>query len=126
VGVVATVASVLLGLAFLVAGASKIAAGPGWPEQARGLGAPAVVIPVVPWVEIVLGALLVTQIARRAAALAACVLLVVFTGLLVVRLAQGRRPPCACFGAWSSRPIGPGHLARNAALAALGVIALFG
>jgi uncharacterized membrane protein YphA (DoxX/SURF4 family) len=126
VGVVATVAAVLLGLAFLVAGASKVAAGPSWPEQARGLGAPAVVIPFVPWVEMVLGALLVTQVARRAAALAACVLLVAFTGLIIVRLAQGRHPPCACFGAWSSRPIGPGHLIRNAALTVLSVIALLG
>ena len=38
---VAVVASVLLGLAFLVAGGSKLAAGRAWPDEARGLGAPA-------------------------------------------------------------------------------------
>ena len=53
---VGLVASILLGLVFLVSGGSKLAAGPGWPEQARGLGAPSFVVPVLPWFEIVLGA----------------------------------------------------------------------
>jgi uncharacterized membrane protein YphA (DoxX/SURF4 family) len=118
------VASVLLGVAFLVAGGSKIAAGESWPEQARGLGAPRLVVPVVPWVEIVLGAVLVVQVARRAAALVALVLLLAFTVLIVRRLAQGRHPPCACFGAWSAKPIGWRTVARNLMLMALAVIAL--
>ena len=120
---VGVVASVLLGLAFVVAGGSKIAAGPSWPVQASGLGAPAWSVPLVPWTEIVVGALLVAQFARRPAALVAAALLVVFTVLIVVRLSQGRRPPCACFGAWSATPIGPGHVARNVLLLALAVLA---
>ena len=79
------VASILLGLAFLVAGGSKLAAGPSWPRQAEGLGAPSVVVPLLPWFELVLGAVL---------------------------------------GAWSATPLGWGHVARNAALAALGVVVL--
>jgi uncharacterized membrane protein YphA (DoxX/SURF4 family) len=118
------VASILLGLAFLVAGGSKLAAGRSWPEQARGLGAPAVVVPVLPWFELVLGAVLVVQLAPVAAAVVALVLLAAFTALIVRRLAQGRHPPCACFGAWSARPLGWGHVARNAFLAALGVVVL--
>ena len=59
---VGLVASILLGLVFLVSGGSKIAAGRAWPEQARGLGAPAFVVPVLPWFEIVLGAVLVVQL----------------------------------------------------------------
>ena len=117
-------ASILLGLAFLVAGGSKLAAGPSWPEQARGLGAPAVVVPVLPWFELVLGAVLVVQLAPIAAAVVALVLLAAFTALIVRRLAQGRHPPCACFGAWSATPLGWGHVARNAALAALGIVVL--
>ena len=100
---VAVVASVLLGVAFLVAGGSKVAAGPAWREQADGLGAPGWVVPILPWVEIVVGALLVTQVARRPAAVVAIVLLLAFTALIALRLRQGRRPPCACFGAWSTR-----------------------
>jgi len=122
---VALVASVLLGLVFLVSGGSKIAAGPAWPEQARGLGAPTFVVPVLPWVEIVLGAVLVMQLTPVPAAATALVVLSAFTALIVRRLSQGRHPPCACFGAWSAKPLGPGHVARNVGFMALGVLALF-
>lgn len=119
-------AAVVVGLVFLAAGASKVSAGPGWTAQARGLGAPSftfALIPVVPWIEIVIGALLVVQIGRRPAALGALAMLVVFTILIAMQLAQGRRPPCACFGAWSAKPIGAGHLVRNALLILLSVVA---
>lgn len=118
------VAAVVVGIVFLVAGGSKIAAGPEWPVQARGLGAPAFVIPVVPWVEILIGAVLVVQVARRPAAAAAIVMLAVFTVLIVGQLARGHRPPCACFGAWSAKPLGPGHVVRNTVLLVLAVVAL--
>lgn len=120
----AVVASVALGLAFLVAGGSKIAAGPSWPEQARGLGAPGFVIPVLPSVEIVLGAVLIVQLAPVAAAAVALGILAAFTGLIMIRLAQGQHPPCACFGAWSAKPLGWGHVARNIVLMVLAVVAL--
>lgn len=113
---VAVVASIVVGLAFLVAGGSKLAAGPSWPAQAAALGAPSFVAPAVPWVELVIGAALVLQLGRPVAAIGAIVLLVVFSGLIALRLSQGRRPPCACFGAWSAKPIGASHLLRNGAL----------
>lgn len=122
---VGLVASVLLGFVFLVSGGSKIAAGPAWPEQAAGLGAPSIVVPVLPWVEIVLGAILVMQVAPVAAAATALVVLAAFTALIIRRLAQGRHPPCACFGAWSAKPLGAGHVVRNAVFMVLGVLALF-
>ena len=120
----ATIASVLLGVAFLVAGGSKLAAGPSWPDQARGLGAPALAVPALPWLELVLGAVLVVQLAPVAAGVSSLVLLGAFTALIVRRLAQGRHPPCACFGAWSAKPLGWGHVARNLALAALAVVTI--
>jgi uncharacterized membrane protein YphA (DoxX/SURF4 family) len=120
----AVVASVLLGLAFVVAGGSKVAAGPAWPDQARGLGAPSFVIPVVPWFEIVLGAILIVQLAPVAAGVIALATLLVFTGLIARRLAQGQHPPCACFGAWSAKPLGPGHLVRNGVLIVLAVVTI--
>lgn len=122
---IAVVASILVGAAFLLAGGAKIAAGPAWREQARGLGVPAVTIPLVPGIEIALGALLCVQLDRPVPALMAVAMLVVFSGLLSLRLAQGRRPPCACFGSWSAEPLSWRHLARNAALIALAVIAAF-
>jgi uncharacterized membrane protein YphA (DoxX/SURF4 family) len=126
---VATIASVVLGVTFLVAGASKIAVGAAWPEQARGLGTPNFLIPFVPflpWVEIVLGALLVTQVARDVAAIGAILLLFAFTALVGHRLSQGRHPPCACFGAWSAKPIGSWTIARNIALMVLALFSLMG
>jgi uncharacterized membrane protein YphA (DoxX/SURF4 family) len=118
------VASVALGLIFLVSGGSKIAAGPAWPQEAREMGAPTIVVPVLPWVEIVLGAVLAMQLVPIAAGIAALVLLVAFTALIVRRLTEGRRPPCACFGSWSSRPLGPGHVVRNVVFAALAVVVI--
>jgi uncharacterized membrane protein YphA (DoxX/SURF4 family) len=120
----AVVASVLLGVTFLVAGGSKIAAGDRWPEQARGLGAPAAVIPVLPWFEIALGAVLVAQLSRVAASAVALAVLAAMTALVVRRLARHEHPPCACFGAWAAKPLGPGHLVRNGVLMLLAVIAI--
>jgi uncharacterized membrane protein YphA (DoxX/SURF4 family) len=123
--IVAVVAAVLVGAALVVAGASKLAARESWPSQARGLGAPDWVVPIVPWFELVVGALLAAQVARPVLALVAAALLVVFTALIAVKLRQGLHPPCACFGAWSAKPIGVGHLARNGTLIALAVLAVF-
>lgn len=120
----AVLASVALGLSFLVAGGSKVAAGDAWPDQARGMGAPVAVIPVLPWFEIVLGAVLVVQVARVTAAVVALFVLAAFTALIVRRLAQGQHPPCACFGAWSATPLGWSHVARNVALMAVAVVAI--
>lgn len=121
---VAFVASILVGVAFLVAGGSKLAAGPSWPAQAAGLGAPAIAIPTLPWIELVIGAALVLQLGSPVPEIAAIVLLAAFSGLIALRMSQGRRPACACFGAWSAKPIGPSHLIRNGALLGLAVLAL--
>jgi len=121
---VGLVASILLGFVFLVSGASKIAAGPAWPEQARGLGAPSFVVPLLPWFEIVLGAVLVMQVVPVLAAVTALGVLVLFTALIARRLAQGQHPPCACFGTLSTKPLGRGHVIRNVGFMALAVAAL--
>ena len=120
------VASVVLGAVFVVSAVSKISGPQQWRAQSVGLGVPRFVAAVVPFMELVVGALLVAQIARRVVAGVAVALLVGFTALLVVRLGQGRRPPCACFGAWSAKPIGWGNIARNAAFLALALVILLG
>lgn len=122
---VSLVASILLGLAFLLAGGSKLAAGPTWSVHARGLGAPPASIRVVPWFELAVGAALIAQLIEPVPAIVAIIVLLVFTALIVRRLLEGRRPPCACFGAWSAKPIGPGHLARNFGLLLLGLLSLY-
>lgn len=120
-----SVASVLLGVAFVVAGGSKLAAGQAWSVQAHDLGAPRFLIPTLPWLELCVGGSLIVQLLEPVPAVVAIVMLIGFTALIGVRLQQGRRPVCACFGNWSAKPIGPAHLARNAALMLLGLISLY-
>lgn len=120
------VTSIALGLVMCAAGASKIRMGRAWIEQGRQLGAPAAVLPVVPWIEIVIGALLIAQIATAAVAIVALVILQLFTLLIVFNLGQGRRPVCACFGSWSAKPLGWSHVARNVVFMVLAVLAYVG
>lgn len=119
------VASIIVGLAFVAAGGSKVAAGPTWPATAKEMGAPAFTIPFVPWVELAVGAALLAQLAVPVPAVAALLLLIVFTALIVVRLSDEDRPSCACFGSWSAEPIGRIHVIRNAILMALAVLAMW-
>jgi uncharacterized membrane protein YphA (DoxX/SURF4 family) len=119
----AVIASLVVAAVFLVSGASKIATPSAWRASLAGLGVPSWLAVPVPVVELAVGALLLVQWHRAAVAWVAVVVLVVFTALLVRRLAQGQRPPCACFGSLSSKPIGVGHLVRNAAFLAAALVA---
>jgi uncharacterized membrane protein YphA (DoxX/SURF4 family) len=119
---VSRAATLLLGVAFLMAGAAKLASA-GWPAQADAMGAPRPVARVLPVVEIVLGALLLVGLGEPWTVLVAAVLLLGFTGVLVLRLTQGRRVPCACFGT-TRRPISWWTVGRNVALLAVAGIAL--
>lgn len=116
------VAAVVLGAVFLAAGVTKIASAQQWRLQSADLGVPAPIAATVPFIELVVGALFVAQVARREVALLAGALLLAFTVLLVVRLLQGRRPPCACFGSWTTKPIGWGDVARNVAFLVLAAL----
>lgn len=120
------VTSIALGLVMCAAGASKIRMGRVWIEQGRVLGAPIAVLPFVPWIEIVVGALLIAQIATTAVSIAALILLQLFTLLIIVNLGRGHRPVCACFGSWSAKPLGWSHVVRNVAFMVLAVLAYIG
>lgn len=115
--------AVVVGVVLVLAGVSKLARPEQWRAEAAGMGVAARVAGATPLVELVVGALLAAQVWREVVAWAAVALLAAFTALIGVRLAQGRHPPCACFGALSSRPLGAAHLLRNATLIALAVAA---
>ena len=121
-GWVGPAAAAVVGVALLVAGAAKLAR-PAWVREAGALGVPVLLARPVPAVELLLGAGLVVGIARRPLAAVALTLLLAFTAVLGASLARGRRPVCACFGAWSTRPIGASTVARNAVLAGLALVA---
>jgi hypothetical protein len=123
VGVVGWLCGAVVGLALLVSGAAKIADRPRWREQAAGMRAPAWAVPALPWVELVVGAALVTRLATPWAAVAAAALLVAFTGLITLNLLDGRHPPCACFGQLSVKPLAWSAVGRNAVLFVLAALA---
>jgi hypothetical protein len=118
------VSSVLLGAAFIAAGVFKLLDGPAWPRQAADIGVARPLAVSVPWVELGLGVLLVLPVVRPWPAVVALVLLIAFTVVIVRRLLDGSRPPCACFGSRSNRPLGPIHVLRNLGLMALAALSI--
>jgi uncharacterized membrane protein YphA (DoxX/SURF4 family) len=118
----ATAAGVVAGGVLLASGALKLA-DHNWRSSAAELGVPAVLAVWVPWLELVLGAAVATGLATPWCDVAAAGLLVGFTGFVIVKLARGERPPCACFGRLSTKPIGPWTVVRNLGLLALVLIA---
>ena len=110
---IAVVAGVALGAVFVIAGVAKIASRGRWPAQAAALGTPRAIAVVVPWVEIALGALVAVGVGMPWTGLAVLVVLAAYTGLILVRLDDPVRPPCACFGSWSARPLSWWSVARN-------------
>lgn len=116
-------AAVVVGAVLVVAGVAKLASPTRWQAEAASMGVPRLLSAPVPVVEIVLGAVLTSQLVRPLAGWLAVGLLGAFTLLVVGQLARGRRPVCMCFGALSSRPIGPLTVVRNGALIAVAVVA---
>ncbi len=119
------VSSGIVGAVFVFAGASKLAIGPEWKVQAGGLEVPLVVVSLVPWLEITVGLLLIGRLMSGVVNVVALVMLVSFTAIIVRQLLRGKRPPCACFGRRSTRPIGWSDLTRNMVLITLILVAMF-
>lgn len=115
-------ARIAVGVVLLVAGAAKLRQ-PAWPATAAAFGAPAWLVPVLPWAELVLGALLVAGVGLPWTALAAAGLVASFTGAVAVRLAGGTAVPCGCFGETSPEPLGRDTLLRNVVLVFLAATA---
>jgi hypothetical protein len=105
---------------------AKIGQGRGWSRQAAALGTPAVVAAILPWLELVTGAAIASGVGSPWPALAGIALVAGFTVWIVVQLAAGRHPACACFGAVSTAPLSGWHVARNTVLIALGIVAAVG
>lgn len=120
---IAVVAAVVVGAAFVLAGAAKVAMGGRWLAQAKEFGVAPQLAQFVPWWELVVGALLAAQVARPVTAWIAVGTLLLFSASVAAQLAKGKHPPCACFGAWSPKPVGARTLARNGALIALAILA---
>ena len=120
-----TLSSAAVGAVFVYAGVSKLLSGREWPRSAARLGVVAPLAYVVMIAEVVIGLGMVLGDGWRTGFLvAAAVLLVAFTLLLSKHLRAGHRPPCACFGGTSQRPIGARDVVRNVSLLALVFVAI--
>ena len=124
--VIGRIAAIALGVMFVVSGGFKLADGPAWPKMAADLGVSRPLALAVPWYEVVLGALLISGLISPWAEIAATVTLLAFTVVIVRRLLDGSRPPCACFGSRSKKPLGRRQVARNVALVAVALVAVAG
>jgi hypothetical protein len=79
-----------------------------------------------PYVELLVGGMLVLGLFTRLAALAAVGLFVLFTGLIVYDLTRGQSSSCHCFGRLSSEKLTPMAVVRNAVLLVMGLIVFAG
>ncbi len=129
-GELVLVARLVMAGVFALAGLGKLADRSGAREALAGFGVPGAVgrplARTLPVVELIVAVTLVAGGASRIGAAGALVLLGAFSLAVAVNLVRGRTPDCHCFGQMHSRPIGPGTLARNAGLGALGVLILLG
>ncbi len=123
--VLAAAGRVGIGVVLLLAGFAKLRQ-PAWAATAARFGTPRPLVPVVPWVELVLGALLVAGAGGRIPVFVALALLGAFTGVMAQRLASGEHSPCGCFGNAVAAPLGVDAIIRNGVLLAAGLIALGG
>ncbi len=119
----------VVGMVFIVAAADKI----GNPElfarsiaNYRLLPVELVNIPalVLPWLELLVGLMLLLGVRVRAAAVVAAGLLTVFTVALVSALVRGLDIHCGCFSQTAAERIGWGRVLEDLALlaAALGLV----
>ena len=123
-GEVGSAAAVLVAAAFAWAGATKLARPEATAQAFRTLNLPAVApaARALPLLELAVAAGLV--MAPRAGGMAALVLLMLFTVLLVRAIAAGATTGCGCFGAVADEPVSVLDVARNCLLAAGAVAAL--
>ncbi len=110
-----------MGTVLLLAGAFKLGQR-AWPTAAAEFGAPRWVIGGLPWVELVLGGLLMAQVGGRWTAAAAAALFALFTVAVALRLRTVERVPCGCFGETSPAPVGVDTLVRNVVLTAMATV----
>ena len=121
---IAWVCAAIVGSVFVWAGATKLQARAAWAAQARDMGTPRWSIELVPFMELMVGAMLIVGWWRQITTVVGMVMLVAFTGLIVLNLLRGNRPACACFGVRSARPLSWLFVVRNVVFVGLLLVAL--
>jgi uncharacterized membrane protein YphA (DoxX/SURF4 family) len=91
-----------------------------YPFLPRGAGK--LIANYFPFVELLVGVLLVLGLFTRLASVAAIALFVLFTTLIVYDLTRGSNASCHCFGRLSDEKLTPMAVIRNAALMGLALL----
>jgi len=124
---VALAARLVVAGAFLVAAVQKLRVRSGLTAELAGFGVPGTLVApaavALPVAELATAAALVVFPGTAVPAFVAIGLLALFTGAVLANLAQGRRPPCPCFGAASAEPLSARTVVRNGWLLGLAVLA---
>jgi uncharacterized membrane protein YphA (DoxX/SURF4 family)/thiol-disulfide isomerase/thioredoxin len=108
----------VLAATFLIAGSAKLTNRRASIQALRDFGAPQALIPLLPPVEIAVGAGLLFAVSAWYAAWAAAALLAMFIAGIAANLVRGHQPRCNCFGQLHAKPISARTLTRNGVLAA--------
>ena len=120
--------TIVLSLAFLVAGVSKLRDLPGFIRVARSYQIlpdlpTKAFAPALPFVEVTLGLSFLVGLALPITATASVILLSIFTAAILINIRRGRKDiPCACFGSLSKAQIGWFSVARNTVLVTFGAL----
>lgn len=120
----ALIAQWSLAAMFVVSAVAKLLDPSGTADAVLELGVPERlrrVATLVPLVELVLAVLFVIPATARWASFAGISLLAIFSAVIVLNLARGRRPDCNCFGGLSAAPISGRTLVRNGVLVGFAV-----
>jgi methylamine dehydrogenase accessory protein MauD len=130
VGTVVLVARLALAVVFATAGAGKLIDQPGSRRALADFGVPERALPVtsilLPLAELATAIALLFPALARWGAIAAVALLLAFIAGIGRALARGEAPDCHCFGQIHSAPAGRGTLARNAGLALVAALVVWG
>lgn len=113
------IAAGLVGVVFLLAGASKAVNMTQWRQDARAQGVWNPVAVCIPFIELILGGCLLVLPVSPIVLGISTTLLLIFSVFLGVQVATGSKVPCACFGPRSRRAPSWRDVWRNIALMAL-------
>lgn len=80
---------------------------------------------VFPPIELLIGVLLVLGLFTRLAAVAAVLMYILFTGLIIYDLSRGKTESCHCFGKLSDEKLTPMSVVRNVFLMLLALLVAF-
>lgn len=117
---ITALALALTSVTFLLAAVAKFRAPAATEASLRAFGVPSVLAgtlkTALPGLEVAVAVALVLPMTFGLGAVAATLMLTVFSVAIAVQLAQGREPNCSCFGSASNAPISARTLLRNALL----------